>query len=248
LGNISSLQFLRLAENGFIDMPDFRNTPMTSIIREIAVEKNQLTFEDLEPNINIAQELFTYSPQDSIGIEIDTIISTGANFEMSVFVGGDSNYYNWMKDSIDIPGANNSSFIIQSVDTSDAGTYTCRVTNSLATELAIYRRPIHLHISVSVPIMDNDQRLPKDFKLEQNFPNPFNPVTTIRFTIPKKSLVSLEVYNILGEKVATIYDDFLPAGVHEFNWSQSAEISSGVYWYRLQAGNYVETRKMVLVR
>jgi hypothetical protein len=247
IGNIPGLQFLRLAENQFIDMPNYQNTPMTATIEEITVQNNQLTFEDIEPNVNIAQQLFIYSPQDSIGNKIDTTIFAGITFEMSVSVGGDSNYYQWLKEGIDIPGADSSTFIVQTTDSSDSGVYTCRITNSLATELTLFRRPIQVNVSGTVGIPVKNQNLPKNFKLEQNFPNPFNPVTVIRITIPYSCSVSLVIFNILGEQVATIYDDHLPAGEFDFNWNASG-MSSGIYWYRLQAGNYTETRKMVLMR
>jgi hypothetical protein len=97
---------------------------------------------------------------------------------------------------------------------------------------------------------------PNQFTLYQNYPNPFNPTTTIVFDLPKTSEVTLKVFNILGEKVATLVSDKLSAGSYSYEWSRPAGIASGVYLYRLQAGDpsssaghsYVETRKMVLMR
>jgi hypothetical protein len=117
----------------------------------------------------------------------------------------------------------------------------------LAIELTLFRRPIHVSVSGSVGIPITNQNLPKNFKLEQNFPNPFNPITMIRVAIPYSCSVSLVIFNILGEQVATIYEDQLPAGEFDFSWNASG-MSSGIYWYRLQAGEYTETRKMVLLR
>jgi hypothetical protein len=89
----------------------------------------------------------------------------------------------------------------------------------------------------------------------QNYPNPFNPNTTIEFWISDFGFVSLKVYDILGNEVATLVNEEKPAGRYEieFNVTQSTladrpEIASGVYFYRLQAGNYIETKKMVLIR
>ncbi len=89
--------------------------------------------------------------------------------------------------------------------------------------------------------------IPKDLKVLQNFPNPFNPITTIKFelTIPKK--VTLKIFNILGEEVATLVSDRLSAGTYSYDWNASG-LASGVYLYRLQADDHVETRKMVLMR
>jgi hypothetical protein len=100
------------------------------------------------------------------------------------------------------------------------------------------------------------QGLLKEFSLSQNYPNPFNPITTIAFDLPKSSKVTLKVFNILGEEVATLVSDRLTAGSYSYEWSRPAGIASGVYLYRLQAGDpsqsagqsYVETRKMVLIR
>jgi hypothetical protein len=97
--------------------------------------------------------------------------------------------------------------------------------------------------------------LPKEYKLKQNYPNPFNPTTTIEFDLPKSSEVTLKVFNILGEEVTTLLSTFLHSGSHKYEWDAS-NLSSGVYLYRLQAGDpsqsagqgYVKTRKMVLMR
>jgi hypothetical protein len=85
------------------------------------------------------------------------------------------------------------------------------------------------------------------FRLRYNYPNPFNPSTTIEFDLPKTSEVSLKVYNILGEEVATLVSDRLSTGSYSYDWDASS-LASGVYLYRLQAADYVETRKMVLMR
>jgi photosystem II stability/assembly factor-like uncharacterized protein len=87
----------------------------------------------------------------------------------------------------------------------------------------------------------------EDFNLHQNYPNPFNPTTTIEFELPKSSEVSLKIFNLLGEEIATLLSASLLSGTHSVEWDASA-IPSGVYLYRLQTGNQVETRKMVLMR
>jgi hypothetical protein len=90
--------------------------------------------------------------------------------------------------------------------------------------------------------------VPLTCKLYQNYPNPFNPTTIIEFDLPKTGEVSLKIFNILGEEVATLVSDRLSAGSYWYEWSRPAGIASGVYLYRLQAGDYSETRKMVLMR
>lgn len=87
-----------------------------------------------------------------------------------------------------------------------------------------------------------------NFILFSAYPNPFNPATTIEFTLPRTSEATLKIFNILGEEVATLVSDRLSAGTYSYEWSRPAGIASGVYLYKLQAGDYVETRKMVLLR
>jgi hypothetical protein len=89
--------------------------------------------------------------------------------------------------------------------------------------------------------------LPTSFNLSQNFPNPFNPSTIIRFALPRPSHVELEVFNILGQKVVTLIDKHLPAGSHEIEFN-AFDYPSGIYFYRLSHDQGVETRKMTLIK
>jgi len=85
------------------------------------------------------------------------------------------------------------------------------------------------------------------FNLQQNYPNPFNPSTTIEFALPKSAFVTLKVYNLLGEEVATLIAEQRSAGIHWFNWDAGG-LASGVYLYRLEAGNFVQSKKLILMR
>lgn len=93
---------------------------------------------------------------------------------------------------------------------------------------------------------------PKRFTLEQNFPNPFNPTTSIRFDIPENSLVNLTIYDVLGIEIITLYNGEKAAGSHELIWSgvkhTGYPVSTGVYFCRLQAGSFNETIKMLYLR
>ena len=94
--------------------------------------------------------------------------------------------------------------------------------------------------------------LPNDYVLEQNYPNPFNPSTTISFSLPTASQATIEIFNLLGQKVATPYDGFAEAGNHNVEWNGQTitgeTAPSGIYLYRLTAGQYVKTLKMTLVK
>jgi len=85
------------------------------------------------------------------------------------------------------------------------------------------------------------------YKLCQNYPNPFNPITEIRYDLPVDCQVRLEIYNLLGQKVATLVDGKEKAGYKTATWD-AGSFSSGIYFYRLQAGDFVQTRKMVLLK
>jgi hypothetical protein len=85
------------------------------------------------------------------------------------------------------------------------------------------------------------------FSLSQNYPNPFNPVTMIRFSIPKQGLVTLKVYNLLGEEVATLINKEMTKGSYEVDF-KGTNYSSGIYFYKITADNYVATRKMILLK
>jgi len=96
--------------------------------------------------------------------------------------------------------------------------------------------------------------LPTTFTLGQNYPNPFNPSTTIRYTVPNVTLsgvegtrMQLKVYDVLGNEVATLVNEEKPTGSYEVNWNES-NLSSGIYFYKLQAGSFVETKKMILLK
>ena len=90
--------------------------------------------------------------------------------------------------------------------------------------------------------------IPNIFVLSQNFPNPFNPTTTISFSLPSTSMVSLTIFDILGRKIATIVDnEIMAAGNYSKQWN-ALEFSSGIYFYRLQAGQFSEIKKLILLQ
>ena len=89
--------------------------------------------------------------------------------------------------------------------------------------------------------------IPSTFVLKQNYPNPFNPTTTISFSLPSQAFVSLKVFNALGREVSTLLAEELPPGTYEQPWNARG-LASGVYYYRLQAGSFMETKKLVLLK
>ncbi|MBK9097726.1 MAG: T9SS type A sorting domain-containing protein [bacterium] len=88
---------------------------------------------------------------------------------------------------------------------------------------------------------------PTGYSLSQNYPNPFNPSTTFRYSVPTQSKVVIKVYDILGNEIATLMDEEKSVGTHELTWN-AVGLSSGIYFYQLKAGSYIETKKMILLK
>ncbi len=124
------------------------------------------------------------------------------------------------------------------------------VTTSLNSYKPIWKGPVNVVASgVNESDLDN---IPATFELEQNYPNPFNPTTTIKYGLPTKSQVTLKVYNLLGQEINTLVDQVVPAGTHETEWDgkdkTGAEVATGIYFYKLVAGHFIDTKKMMLIK
>jgi hypothetical protein len=101
--------------------------------------------------------------------------------------------------------------------------------------------------STLTDVAQEEETIPTVFKLEQNYPNPFNPSTVIKFAVPEMGNVLIKIYDLLGEEVTSLVNEEMEAGWYrrEFNGSG---YSSGIYIYRMQAGNYISTKKMILIK
>ncbi|MFQ5499211.1 MAG: C25 family cysteine peptidase [Candidatus Zixiibacteriota bacterium] len=106
--------------------------------------------------------------------------------------------------------------------------------------------------AIVTAVDSEDELLPSTTALGQNYPNPFNPSTIIAFDLPKRTAVTLTVYNVMGQQVASLVDNIMPAGRHTVKWDATTEsgshAASGVYLYRLQADQSSQVRKMILLR
>jgi len=106
--------------------------------------------------------------------------------------------------------------------------------------------------AAGVTSVDAGQNLPTTYNLAQNYPNPFNPSTKISFSLPEAATVTLEVYNILGQKVVTLFSGDLPAGYHNMKWDATdnfgRRVGSGVYLFKLHAGTFMQVKKMMLMK
>ena len=95
--------------------------------------------------------------------------------------------------------------------------------------------------------VDQIEELAADFSLAQNYPNPFNPTTNIRYAVSNMQFVSLKVFDVLGQEVTTLVNEVKPAGEYEIEFSGNG-LSSGMYFYKIEAGNFVQTKKMILIK
>ncbi len=173
------------------------------------------------PNGNATADLSVNGSTAQSGINLAGNDSTGHNVQTSLFT------------------IRNGKIVTQS-------TPTAMLTLSSSTPVLIDYMQLYAQQTTAIQ-RNPSAEVPNGFSLDQNYPNPFNPTTNIRFKIPSASNVHLAVYNVLGQKVATLVDNHMSAGVHvvQFNASQ---LSSGLYFYRLRAGNFVMNKKMMLIK
>jgi hypothetical protein len=131
------------------------------------------------------------------------------------------------------------------------------VTNS-QTEIPLQAGEFHIYTTVKLPTPEpgillgvesiDEQTLPTEYNLEQNYPNPFNPSTTIEFSIPVfSSNVVLSIYNVMGEKVAELFNKSFDVGSYQYNWN-AENLASGIYFYELKASDFLEVKKMILIK
>jgi hypothetical protein len=113
--------------------------------------------------------------------------------------------------------------------------------------------PRALHIDAGWALGVNDELgIPDVFALHQNYPNPFNPVTSIRFDVPEESRVLLDIYNVTGQKVATLVNGNMQPGFHSIRWNGTNEngkqLASGMYFYRISSSKFTEVKKLILMK
>ncbi|NCS90343.1 MAG: hypothetical protein CO127_05920 [Ignavibacteria bacterium CG_4_9_14_3_um_filter_36_18] len=105
----------------------------------------------------------------------------------------------------------------------------------------------HDLVDVVVGVEELNSLTPAQYELTQNYPNPFNPSTKIRFGIPEAGLVNIKVFDVLGQEVTTLVNEFRNAGYHEVDFSAS-KLNSGIYFYTITSGNFSATKKMMLLK
>ncbi len=112
--------------------------------------------------------------------------------------------------------------------------------------------PFNMTILENVLALDGRDMLPDIFALHENYPNPFNPVTTITYDLPERIMVRLTVFDITGRRIRQLVNGYQEAGFQSALWEGTDDrgqpVSGGLYFYQLKAGEFVETRKMLLIK
>jgi Secretion system C-terminal sorting domain len=179
--------------------------------------------------------IFNQSRQDSNGTNISKFGEVGGVYEST----DDGVSWNQINDGLPT-NPRVSAFAYKEINESTFELYT-GLFNDTTWGAGVYK----LDYTVSVEAVDN--QISSEYLLEQNYPNPFNPSTTIQFSIPEQSIVKLEVFNTLGEKVSTLVSEELKAGNYKYDWN-AENLSSGIYFYRLNTNNFSEKKKMIFLK
>jgi len=179
-----------------------------------------------------------------------TLRWNGNNATMSVNEPGPS-FFGPMGDSTGsgggIAGADgvpNGNLLTAKCDFAEAIVYDTLLTDS---EILVVENYLAEKYNLVLGIEDQSNEIPSQFILEQNYPNPFNPSTTIHFSVPSSEYVTINVFDVLGNEIATLVNEEKPVGTYEITW-YAANLPSGIYFYKIQSGPFVETKKMILIK
>jgi len=187
---------------------------------------------------------------DSMGVVTETW--TGKPFVPKLSFLGDPDGDGNIELAVALQVPNDSVTVTNRVWNADSARFDEEVISTEAAPKRVFMRVLSSN-GVTVDVVDERIVLPDDYRLDANYPNPFNPTTTISFTLPLDKSVSVKVYDISGRLVKSLVDNqFLSKGTHQVTWDATdvsgAQVSSGTYLYALEYGNFRQTRKMVLLK
>jgi len=136
--------------------------------------------------------------------------------------------------------------------TTDISLNVSRLVEKQWNPVAVFPYGQHINFTPVTNIENLNNGLPTTYDLENNYPNPFNPTTVIRYQVPEKTAVTLKIYNILGQQVKTLVNERKLPGYYSIQWQgdndSDTHVSSGIYIYRMIAGSFIKSKTMVLVR
>ncbi|MEZ5357726.1 MAG: FG-GAP-like repeat-containing protein [Candidatus Zixiibacteriota bacterium] len=174
----------------------------------------------------------------------DILLTIGTTNEIELYLNNGSNAFAY-DSSYTVAGAPKDMVFADF----DGDTYPDMAVTSYTTDEAAI---LFSRLSLILSVDDTDGAIPDEFSLEQNYPNPFNPATTIRFSLPQSSHVKVEIYNMLGQSVIVLADEFVTAGVKEVTWngvsSSGEQVASGIYMYRITTDTFTDAKPMMLLK
>jgi len=216
----------------------YSNSIFDKLVREDYVEVK------IQPGIPVVIEKYPMNQ--------DTAISKSGSVDFRVAAKDTTGYnisYIWFKNNVQVGSDstyNYKSFILFPAPRVD--TVLVKISNSVNTKEEIW----YVHVETTTGI--EDQVKPINFGLQQNYPNPFNPSTIIEYSVPSNEYVTLKVYDILGNEVASLVNEQKSAGTYKVAFNASnlsngkADLASGLYIYKIQAGSFNQVRKMILIK
>jgi hypothetical protein len=155
-----------------------------------------------------------------------------------------------MKSSVVINDLNQKNYKIDNLDLNS--TYYWRVKSKTTDGVSSNYSAVGSFTTGEVTAVEQENEIPMQFELKQNYPNPFNPTTKIFYSLPQNSQVTIKIYDMLGREVRTLINKVMNAGVHSVDWNADYEngnkVTSGIYMYRINAGNFVSTKKMIFIK
>ncbi len=162
-----------------------------------------------------------------------------------------SHYFTTSSNHIEIPYQTIADFMVNENSSAMDILWNVRVSDGLA-EVMSSNGPFIFNVGVIFLSVDSDNSQPDNFLLYPNFPNPFNPTTTLRYDLPQNSLVNITIYDLNGREVKKLVRSEQVSGNHSLTWNgtndQGKLVSAGVYLYQIQSGEFVQTKKMVLMK
>ncbi|MFC1475223.1 FlgD immunoglobulin-like domain containing protein [Candidatus Zixiibacteriota bacterium] len=196
---------------------------------------------------NHAPQIATINPSNENVLSLDQL-DTVKMCVSAYDLDGDYLSYSWTLDGLDWPATDACYEAILNELTPGMHIFEVRINDSDTTTTVAWV----MDVSLDVTDTDNQTNLPEEYSLAQNYPNPFNPVTIIKYELPVQSDVTIELFNVLGQKVRTLVNRKEPAGTYTIFWdgtdASGNPVATGLYLYRITAGSFEETRKMLLLK
>ncbi len=225
--------------------PDIRDT-LIFVVQDFSVSSSQDT------------AIVTKGQSAGISITVNSLLGFAEQCTLMVSVSVKSNPPNCVLDKVTLIPTDNAFLNIYTATETDTGWYDITITARRMTpgKAFVLEHSHHIALKVNESSDVNDGQdnpnIPGTFTLFQNQPNPFNPITQISYYLPKACQVKLTVYNVLGQAVKVLYDGYQDAGMQNVTWDGKSangnELSSGIYFYRLKAGDFNQTKKMSLMK